>query len=374
MRVPGSPRPAGVPSADAGLRQLYDAHAAVLLAYAVRLTDGDRARAEDLVQETLLRAWRKLEDLDDATRPIRPWLFTVVQRLAIDAHRARRARPQEVGDAMLAAIPELDEVEHTLDRIVVTEALRVAVAGPPGGARGDLLPRAQRGGGRDRARCAARHGEVAVLLRAARPGSGPGRAGSDAMTCANVAVGAYALGALDPAERADVERHLRECPSCAAEAAEFAALPPLLALVPPEDLDAEPIEPSPGLFERMAAVAAAEKRAAQRRSTRGRLLIAAVAAAVLAIGGTHRLVDDVRPVGDGAHGRRGDGAPDRHGRCVVRRHRSRRRRRGGRARGELPARRRRPGRRAAPGRQLDGVLRGAGDVPRLDDGVAGRRP
>ena len=106
------------------------------------------------------------------------------------------------------------------------------------------------------------------------------------MTCANVAVGAYVLGALDPAERADVERHLRECPSCSAEAAEFAALPPLLALVPPEDLDAEPIEPSPGLFERMAAVASAEQRAARRRSSRSRLLIAAVAAAVLAIGGT----------------------------------------------------------------------------------------
>lgn len=121
---PGSARLTAVPTADDGLRQLYDAHAAVLLAYAVRLTDGDRARAEDLVQETLLRAWRKIGDLDDATRPIRPWLFTVVQRLAIDAHRARRARPLEVGDAMLAAIPELDEVEQTLDRIVVTEALR----------------------------------------------------------------------------------------------------------------------------------------------------------------------------------------------------------------------------------------------------------
>ena len=121
---PGSARPGSSRAADAGLRELYDAHAAVLLAYAVRLTDGDRARAEDLVQETLLRAWRNLDALDDAARPVRPWLFTVVQRLAIDAHRARRARPQEVGDAMLALIPELDEVEHTLDRIVVTEALR----------------------------------------------------------------------------------------------------------------------------------------------------------------------------------------------------------------------------------------------------------
>jgi hypothetical protein len=106
------------------------------------------------------------------------------------------------------------------------------------------------------------------------------------MSCTNVAVGAYALGALEPAERADVERHLRECPSCAAEAAEFATLPALLDLVPAEDLDAEPIEPSPGLFERVAAAAAAEQRTAHRRSTRGRWLISAVAAAVLAIGGS----------------------------------------------------------------------------------------
>ncbi|MCU1591498.1 MAG: Anti-sigma-K factor RskA [Frankiales bacterium] len=106
------------------------------------------------------------------------------------------------------------------------------------------------------------------------------------MTCTNVAVGAYALGALEPAERAEVERHLRECASCAAEAAEFAALPPLLALVPAEDLDAAPIEPSPGLFERMAAAAAAEHKTAQRHSSRRRLLIAVVAAAVLAVGGS----------------------------------------------------------------------------------------
>ena len=121
---PGSSHLGTAPAVDDGLRRLYDEHAPVLLAYAVRLTDGDRARAEDLVQETLLRAWRKLADLDDDGRSLRPWLFTVVQRLAIDAHRARRARPQEVGDAMLATLPELDEVEHTLDRIVVTEALR----------------------------------------------------------------------------------------------------------------------------------------------------------------------------------------------------------------------------------------------------------
>jgi RNA polymerase sigma-70 factor (ECF subfamily) len=108
---------------EEGLRTLFDAHAAVLLAYAMRLTGGDRARAEDVVQETLVRAWRNLDRLDDAVAPVRPWLFTVAQRIAIDAHRARRARPGEVGDEMLSVVPALDELEPMLDRVVVAEAL-----------------------------------------------------------------------------------------------------------------------------------------------------------------------------------------------------------------------------------------------------------
>ncbi len=115
MRAAGSP--------EEGLRALYDGHAPVLLAYALRLTGGDRARAEDIVQETLVRAWRNLDRLDASAGPVRPWLFTVAQRLAIDAHRARRARPPETGDAALASVPGLDELEATLDRIVVTDAL-----------------------------------------------------------------------------------------------------------------------------------------------------------------------------------------------------------------------------------------------------------
>jgi RNA polymerase sigma-70 factor (ECF subfamily) len=121
-----SDRPTGpraVVPGEAGLRALYDTHAPVLLGYALRLTDGDRNRAEDIVQETLLRAWRNLDSLDESAGPVRPWLFTVAQRLAIDAHRARRARPPEVGDAALETMPGLDDLENTLDRIVVTDAL-----------------------------------------------------------------------------------------------------------------------------------------------------------------------------------------------------------------------------------------------------------
>ncbi len=42
------------------MRVLYDEHAAALWRYAMRLT-GDAARAEDVVQETLLRAWQHPE-------------------------------------------------------------------------------------------------------------------------------------------------------------------------------------------------------------------------------------------------------------------------------------------------------------------------
>ena len=116
-------RTRGTTAREESLRALYDEHAPVLLAYALRLTHGDRNRAEDIVQETLLRAWRHLDRLDEDAGPVRPWLFTVARRLAIDAHRARRARPPEVGEAALASVPELDEVENTLDRIVVADAL-----------------------------------------------------------------------------------------------------------------------------------------------------------------------------------------------------------------------------------------------------------
>ncbi len=81
------------------VRALYHEHAGPLLRYALHLTSGDRQRAEDIVQETLLRAW--LHPGAIVSRPARPWLFAVARNLAVDAHRARQARPREVGEAAL---------------------------------------------------------------------------------------------------------------------------------------------------------------------------------------------------------------------------------------------------------------------------------
>lgn len=108
---------------DAALRVLFEQHAAPLLSYALRLTGGDRGRAEDVVQETLLRAWRHPQALDPERGPVRSWLFTVARNVAVDAHRARKARPTEVGDEALAVVPAMDEIEQALDSWLVADAM-----------------------------------------------------------------------------------------------------------------------------------------------------------------------------------------------------------------------------------------------------------
>lgn len=76
------------------LDNVMKAHGAALLAYATRLTR-DPHLAEDVVQETWLRAWRHVDRLEDMTS-VRAWLKRVAHNVAIDQHRNRRARPAEV--------------------------------------------------------------------------------------------------------------------------------------------------------------------------------------------------------------------------------------------------------------------------------------
>lgn len=104
------------------VRALYAEHAAPLLRYALRMTDGDRQRAEDIVQETLLRAWMHPEAIAD--RPARPWLFAVARNLAVDAHRARKARPHEVGESALSLVAVPDEADRVLESWAVADALQ----------------------------------------------------------------------------------------------------------------------------------------------------------------------------------------------------------------------------------------------------------
>jgi RNA polymerase sigma-70 factor (ECF subfamily) len=105
------------------IRALYAEHGGPLLGYVQRLTSGDRQSAEDIVQETLLRAWRNPGAL--AGRPVRPWLFTVARNLVVDTYRARRARPVEVGDPerLAAAWATGDDADRALESWTVADAM-----------------------------------------------------------------------------------------------------------------------------------------------------------------------------------------------------------------------------------------------------------
>ena len=109
---------------DEDLRSLYEEHAAVLLAFLTRRLNGDLQRAEDILQETLLRAWRHPEAQGPDGSWSRAWLFTVARRIVIDHTRAMLIRPSELGDHYLAERPgEVDDYERLVDVVEVRDAL-----------------------------------------------------------------------------------------------------------------------------------------------------------------------------------------------------------------------------------------------------------
>jgi RNA polymerase sigma-70 factor, ECF subfamily len=102
-------------------RALYDEHAAVLTVYVQRLVLGDRQLAEDIVQETLVRAWKHAGRIPAGG--LRPWLFVTARHLVIDTARSRRARPVEVGAALIEVAAEDDGLDAALDAVLLADAL-----------------------------------------------------------------------------------------------------------------------------------------------------------------------------------------------------------------------------------------------------------
>ena len=106
------------------VRVLYDKHGPRLWRYAMGLTR-DAARAEDVVQETLLRAWQHPEVTNDSERSAVAWLFTVARNMIIDERRSARFR-KEVSPLDGLGVPEHagpDEVNAALDRMLIGDAV-----------------------------------------------------------------------------------------------------------------------------------------------------------------------------------------------------------------------------------------------------------
>lgn len=104
--------------------EMYRVYHRPLITFVVRLTAGDRHWAEDVVQETMIRAWRSTDQLDPDAPSLMPWLATVARRIVIDDKRRKDARPRESGEGALESVPMPDEMEDLLRQVIMSEALK----------------------------------------------------------------------------------------------------------------------------------------------------------------------------------------------------------------------------------------------------------
>lgn len=109
-------------SAEA-LTRLYDRHSPIVLSLCRRAT---LAEAEDAMQETFIRAFRKLDTLDDASY-FRPWLYAIAARVCSEKRRAagRRAKHEAQARARntIASNGHVDQVEKAEQMAMLSEAL-----------------------------------------------------------------------------------------------------------------------------------------------------------------------------------------------------------------------------------------------------------
>jgi RNA polymerase sigma-70 factor (ECF subfamily) len=131
-------RAAPVPDADLvarialgdemALAEIYDRHAEAVFGAAVRLL-GDRAAAEEIVQETWLVLWNRAERYDPRIGSLVAWLFTIARNRCVDRLRAAGRRPSLVS----IGAPGEDADEEALERAL-------AAGEPVGGAGPDADP------------------------------------------------------------------------------------------------------------------------------------------------------------------------------------------------------------------------------------------
>ena len=111
----------GNSSADL-LRAVHQQHGSALLSYVLGLTHGDQGLAQDVAQDTMLRAWANPAVLATPASA-RPWLFTVAKRIVIDEWRSARRRREVITDrCSVQAVA--DTAQQTVDRQLVLAGLR----------------------------------------------------------------------------------------------------------------------------------------------------------------------------------------------------------------------------------------------------------
>lgn len=103
------------------VQALHDVYAGPLYVFAYRRLR-DRGAAEEVVQDTLVRAWRSSQRYDAARGSKAAWLFTIARNLVIDHQRRAAARPD--AEALPPAVADpVSEIDRMLETWQVADAL-----------------------------------------------------------------------------------------------------------------------------------------------------------------------------------------------------------------------------------------------------------
>ena len=114
-----SPRP-GQP--DGELIATLESCREALTRFAIWLAR-DRAVAEDIVQETMLRAWRYCGQFSAEKGSVRGWLIRVAHNIAMDKIRMRRSRPAEVAEEAAPCALVADHADAVVTALHIQHAL-----------------------------------------------------------------------------------------------------------------------------------------------------------------------------------------------------------------------------------------------------------
>jgi RNA polymerase sigma-70 factor (ECF subfamily) len=125
VRAQEQPRAAGSPprAASESMNELWRIHGTVLMRFALKLTLGDSHRAQDIVQETLLRAWRHPEVVDGRAETIRSWLFTVTRHVAIDMWRTQSRHDDIIEEQPTDRPDPVEPIDQAMTAMHVRAAL-----------------------------------------------------------------------------------------------------------------------------------------------------------------------------------------------------------------------------------------------------------
>lgn len=112
------------------LSTLYADYGPALQAYVTRLLS-DPHQAEDVIQETMLRAWRNADVLVPERGSVAGWLMRVAHNIAVDKIRARKARPTRSGRTRTPPDPSTATPPRSWTRCASPEAMVRALPRDP---------------------------------------------------------------------------------------------------------------------------------------------------------------------------------------------------------------------------------------------------